>query len=786
MPSSRRSCVTPVVVLFQIALIACSAGMIALAATSAIGATPTDTATPTATMTIPGGLPSLLASATATATGTAGGPTATATATMTLISLPSTPTGTPTATTTQTPAPKITPAPGGLDVQPAPRLLNFGMVGIQQSATRNLVLHNRTKMIVPVVASMSNPPAYSISPPTANIAARGVQLFKVTFAPTAQGQQNAMAIFGLGGDPKEPDLMVPVEGFGAPGHLAIQRRVVNFGKRKNPPPSQLTQNDNLINNGKGLLTINIGTLTSPFKVTPTGMQTIKPRGSLTLMISCSGASASPQNLIITTDNPSQHQENITVESQVMFTNPTPTATATMIPIIATATATATTVGSPTATMTISPLPLGLASPAVLFAGHGLAGAMMGPPMTSRSQSAGALAQTYNPATDSFHQAGKMNSPRVGASSITLPSGMTLIAGGGSCIEKKDKTRSCSPTNTAQLFDPRTRKFKTAGTGSNGRMNSPRMGHSATLISGCSCPLDGDVLIAGGNSGVESVSPDKAASDVAPLQSAELYDPRNDSFIALTSPMAAPREAAIAVALPGEGGKILLAGGDSKGIFQNSIAEAEIFDPITQSFTATAPMSLSRELARGVALDPSSVNGPLAGDVLVTGGLSTYGNLAGSSLNSAELYDPVAGQWTTVATAMDSPRALHSMTLLTSGPAEGQVLVLGGVVLQGNGGLNKLIRNSVASAELFNPSDGSFTKAASMNGPRSAHSAILLDNGPNSGEVLVAGGQKCEGPECNAADTATELYDPATGKWNPSKAAISPSLGAVLGEVVPVP
>jgi hypothetical protein len=53
-------------------------------------------------------------------------------------------------------------------------------------------------------------------------------------------------------------------------------------------------------------------------------------------------------------------------------------------------------------------------------------------------------------------------------------------------------------------------------------------------------------------------------------------------------------------------------------------------------------------------------------------------------------------------------------------------------------------------------------------------------------VLVAGGQKCEGPECNAADTATELYDPATGKWNPSKAAISPSLGAVLGEVVPVP
>jgi hypothetical protein len=423
---------------------------------------------------------------------------------------------------------------------------------------------------------------------------------------------------------------------------------------------------------------------------------------------------------------------------------------------------------------------------MLFAGHGLAGEMMGPPITPKSQALSASALTYHPETDSFRQAGKMNNPRVGATSTTLSDGTTLIAGGGSCTESKDKTRSCAPTNTAQLFDPSTRKFRTAGNGSNGRMNSPRMGHSAVLISGCSCPLDGDVLLAGGNSGVESVSADKAASDVAPLQSAELYDPRDDSFIALSSTMVSPREEAIAVAMPGEGGKILLAGGDSKGIFQNSISAAEVFDPVTQSFSATAPMSLSREVARAVALDPSSVNGPLAGDILVTGGLSTIGNLAGSSLNSAELYDPVAGKWTTIATPMDSPRALHSMTLLTSGPAEGQVLVLGGVVLQGNGGLKNLIRNSVASAELFDPAEGSFSKAGSMNGPRSAHSAILLDKGPNSGDVLVAGGQKCEGPECNPADAAPEFYDPSTGKWNRSKASMSPSLGAVLGEVVPVP
>ena len=198
------------------------------------------------------------------------------------------------------------------------------------------------------------------------------------------------------------------------------------------------------------------------------------------------------------------------------------------------------------------------------------------------------------------------------------------------------------------------------------------------------------------------------------------------------------------------------------------------------------MSLSRELARSVALDPAAVNGPLAGDILVAGGLSTVGNLAGSSLNSAELYDPVEGVWKTVPAQMESPRALHSMTLLSSGPDAGQVLVIGGALLQGTGGLKNLNRNSIASAELFNPTDATFNKVASMSAPRGAHSAVVLGSGPNSGNVLVAGGQKCDGAECGPTAKGAELYDPITGKWSPSSATMSHSLGAVLGEVVPVP
>ena len=631
-------------------------------------------------------------------------------------------------------------------------MLDFKLVGIQESATKNLVLRNKTANAITGTVTIA--PPYSMNPTTVSIAAKKSQTFKVTFAPTSLGVQNALANFTFIGDPNEPALQMPVSGQGAPGHLAPQPKLINFGHPKNPKPSQLIRTEKLVNNGKGMLTVNVGALVSPFVVSPTGSQTIAPRKNLPLMITYSGG-ASTQTLNVTTDNPDQPTVPIVVEGAI---------------------ATAVTANSSDAT----------SSAPLLFASHGLAATMMGPPITAKSQALSATVQAYNTEADSFEKVGKMNNPRVGASTTILSNGTILIAGGGGCVESSDHTRSCSPTNTAQLYDPTARRFRTAGTGSNEHMNSARMGHSATLITGCGCALEGDVLIAGGNNGVESVSADKAASDVAPLQSAELYDPRDDSFIALPNPMVTAREEAIAVALPNTGGKILLAGGDSKGIFQNSIADAEIFDPVTQSFTATAPMSLSRELASAVALDPRSVNGRLAGDVFVTGGLSTVGNLAGSSLSSAELYDPVAGTWTTIATAMESPRALHSMTLLTGGSSEGSVLVLGGVVLQGTGGLSNLIRNSVASAELFSSIDGTFSKASSMSAARSAHSAVLLNSGPNSGDVLVTGGQRCSGPECNPSDATAELYDPATGKWNPSKGTLSPSLGAVLGDVVPLP
>ena len=99
-----------------------------------------------------------------------------------------------------------------------------------------------------------------------------------------------------------------------------------------------------------------------------------------------------------------------------------------------------------------------------------------------------------------------------------------------------------------------------------------------------------------------------------------------------------------------------------------------------------------------------------GQVLVAGG--SNGSL-GTSLASAELYDPATGAWT-VTGSLDTARALHTATLLRNG----QVLVVGGSFDCSTG----------ASAELYDPASGSWMATASLRPGRYWHTATLLRNG----------------------------------------------------------
>jgi hypothetical protein len=134
--------------------------------------------------------------------------------------------------------------------------------------------------------------------------------------------------------------------------------------------------------------------------------------------------------------------------------------------------------------------------------------------------------------------------------------------------------------------------------------------------------------------------------------------------------------------------------------------------------------------------------PTSGKVLVAGGVALGGGLPNPRLASAELYDPTTGTWTTIP-PMHTVRENHTATLL----GNGKVLVAGGM------GATDIL----ASAELYDPETGTWTTAPSMHTARDGHTATLLGNG----KVLVAGGNGATGANLASA----ELYDPDTGVWS---------------------
>ena len=138
-----------------------------------------------------------------------------------------------------------------------------------------------------------------------------------------------------------------------------------------------------------------------------------------------------------------------------------------------------------------------------------------------------------------------------------------------------------------------------------------------------------------------------------------------------------------------------------------------------------------------------------GKVLVVGGSSD--DTAFGFLDSAELYDPPSGTWSSTG-ALSQPASGHTATLLP----DGKVLVAGGTTLVVAAGINTFPAS--AAAQVYDPATGVWTSTGSMLNARSGHTATLLQ----SGKVLVAGGF---GDSSFVSDA--ELYDPQSGTWSPA-------------------
>lgn len=314
---------------------------------------------------------------------------------------------------------------------------------------------------------------------------------------------------------------------------------------------------------------------------------------------------------------------------------------------------------------------------------------------------GTDAQRYDPASGTWTPTGSMVSN--GSTATLMHDGRVLVTSG--------HNEAGGSVASAQVYDPGNGTWtRTAD------MTISRRDFSATLLP------DGKVLVAGGEMDLSSGNP-------VELASAELYDP-DTGIWSRTGSMAATRFGHTATLLAN--GKVLVAGGGGLApgatICCDPLASAELYDPASGTWTATATMTIPRVDEPALLLPD--------GRVLVLGG---------ADAGAAEVYDPGSGTWTRTEN-MPTPRSDFAATVLP----DGKVLVVGGGNLKDAQGLGV----ALASADLYDPGNGSWTSTASLGIPRYGHTATLLPDG----KVLVAGGSDHGLPVASA-----ELYDPGSSQ-----------------------
>ena len=157
----------------------------------------------------------------------------------------------------------------------------------------------------------------------------------------------------------------------------------------------------------------------------------------------------------------------------------------------------------------------------------------------------------------------------------------------------------------------------------GSLGAARDNHTQTLLA------DGRVLVAGGSGG-----------------SAELHDPHTGTWTA-TGGMGTSRSQHTATLLPN--GRVLVAGGGTGAGVSNT---SEIYDPVTGTWTGAGTMTTARRLHTATLLQ--------TGRVLVAGGDSTTS--LGSQVANADLYDPATGTWTATG-ALGTARSAYAAARL---------------------------------------------------------------------------------------------------------------------------
>ena len=324
----------------------------------------------------------------------------------------------------------------------------------------------------------------------------------------------------------------------------------------------------------------------------------------------------------------------------------------------------------------------------------------------------------------FTPTGNLNEARGLHTATLLPNNKVLVAYGSNSSSYTEAAGYVGLTSV-EVYDVGTGMF-TEILGDDGL---GIFGHTATLLQ------NGTVLLTGGF--INDVW-DYGGS--ASSNGAGLYDSAT-GVLGGTGNMTANRGGHTATLLAD--GKVLIAGGADTDPTETGLATAELYDPGTGTFTQTGSMTVGRYLHTATLLQN--------GKVLIVGGVLTS---TSAPVATAEVYDPATGTFTMTG-AMATAREQHTATLL----ADGRVLIVGGTTSPPASlssawlATGTVDLQGTATAEIYDPSTGSFSGTGSMAAARTFHTATLLPNGT----ALIAGG--------GGENSTAEVYDPATGSFS---------------------
>lgn len=299
---------------------------------------------------------------------------------------------------------------------------------------------------------------------------------------------------------------------------------------------------------------------------------------------------------------------------------------------------------------------------------------------------------FNPTTGTFTSGPALTTSRIEAEAIAVDANRVLVTGG---VEDYNLAY-----NSAELVNVSTG----TSVATTNAMTTRRLFHQmVALTTGANA---GKIAVIGGFNG-------PIPYGIPAWQSTalvELFDPTTNRFTPYSASMKTPR--GLFTATPLADGRILIAGGYDAAAF-NTLASAEIFDPVAGTFTFTGSMAKPRSAHTATRLND--------GTVLITGGSSNNDDGA-----TAELYNPSTGLFESVNGTMSVSRKHHAAALL----GDGRVAVMGGE------SFDNWVRGTV---EVYTPSSRTFAPLGYMSVARRRPTASVITIGPNAGRILILGG-----------------------------------------------